>query len=398
MRKLFNKGSIVLKDKTCYIVGDTFLEKGKTKYKVRCVVCSGDKDLFPNGANFVTTSRVLNSSSSYSCPCSSSYKGWNTKPLEILVRRVVPHTFTIDFLGKSLLKPSSEIRIQCACGEQKVKTITYLRSKNIVCTSCGDSKRLLIRNKEETFIADILKRDGFFDFKWEDFSGKVKDSKFSYSCICGNVTTKTCTQFRTNPKASCIFCGKNTSGKRRTHKEFTEDATSFCKSRGVEFLKWEESIPKDTLSKFMWKCFCGKINKTSFNNFKRGGGCRSCASKTRTFKGSGYLYISLWELGKESVIKFGITKNPNPILRVNCFGRDNVSVGSLLSVDFYKFYQYETACTIEDYLKGTFVDLTSPISGVSKGKQEVVEGRKLQEVKEALGYFLWLSNKSRSRG
>lgn len=314
-------GSIVPKYKTCYKVTKVYHENyrgtKKLRYEIQCIKCNGV--LVSSDRVFPVDARGLKNPKSYCCPCAKNFSGWTEEERKSNIEKSLPQgSIVLSFPDR--LTEKGYIKVYCkGCKEEISVQIMTVSQDKFVC-GCNRKSWNYNRQEEEKVIKTSLK-DGYSFGKWECEGGTTRKDKFSIICKEGHKKVVSVDQFRSKRKTTLLCTRCDSQSLRRYNKDYENTILKICESQGYRFLGWESIKFRHTIhSKFKWKCWCGNLNSTSFDNFTRDRGCKECSSKTRNYTGTGYLYLSEWSTTLNyPILKVGITKLRRPIKRVRQF-------------------------------------------------------------------------------
>lgn len=385
----YSIGEVILKNKTCYRVVAARQEGVKFKYEVYCLKCGQDSELFGE-ATFETFGETLKDPNKYICGC-GKYKKWTPYQYQIKVNRKLPDNFkrvSFENITTNKLRTKDYVKLSCTCGSTRMIKLNDLLTKNAVCVKCTTKMRPLLKEEELQTILRVVPKS-LIGVRWDVFTGKVKTSYFKYSCsLCGDSTRRNIDYFRSTNTVSCRN-GCENRHRKRSPEIFDKEVKSFCKERGVKFLTWE-GTPNTIYSKFFWECFCGYRNKTSFDNFSRGKGCRFCKTKIRGYNGIGYLYLSEWDSTFGTLCKIGITKQTRPLNRVMDYKKNSFVLRNT-NFKIYQFKDYTVASGIEGYIKSRYCTDSIPNHLFREGSTETITKVSFAQIQEVLEYYMTLA-------
>lgn len=181
-------------------------------------------------------------------------------------------------LFNSFDKTTDKIKLRCSCGNEFITTFNTFKHKyKRQCDDC--SKEKLRKNKA----FDILSIEKFVednsDCKLLSTEYKNSDTKLLFECKCGNKFETSFNKFKTRNKRQCNDCGKKIFHE-KTSLSF-EYVNDFVKNNSNCELISDSVYDSNSILKF--KCSCGKIFETSFNNFNSRNQryCKDCSTKIR---------------------------------------------------------------------------------------------------------------------
>jgi hypothetical protein len=100
-------------------------------------------------------------------------------------------------------------------------------------------------------------------------------TKMEYKCQCGNLSKIVFDSFQRGNR--CKLCGnKKCSESNKTVDQ--EIAVEYFKSQGCELL----DVYRDSSTSMNYRCSCGTLWKSNWNNFKKGKRCKECARIKRS--------------------------------------------------------------------------------------------------------------------
>lgn len=389
--KRFNVGDLILKEVSTYLILEKFKEYKPTysiiKYKIECSSCTEAG----YDRSFVTTRKVLLNPKSYSCPCSKSFEGYTIEDYRNKVRKLYSN-LTLTFYSEQVNQHSC-LSVFCKDCEESYKTnLNILLSDRFKCNCTLLNKPYNI-DKEISVIKACCVDTGYKLIKYNSTTGKVKYDYFLYHCNKGHSNYNTITNFR--DRGSKLYCRLCNTHKRRTKLEAQEELLTYVSEQGYKFLKWENSKDNFTIyDKFLWKCWCGYENSTSFDNFLRGRGCKSCSGKIKNYQGTGYLYLAEWLTTKGKVIKVGITKVRDPVRRVKEFKKNDICL-KLCRYEIIPWENYWDIKCLESYVKGVFNEFIteSKNSYSCYGHTEVITCVPFEIIRDTIKYYETLMKK-----
>lgn len=102
-------------------------------------------------------------------------------------------------------------------------------------------------------------------------------TKMKYKCVCGNETQIVFDSFRRGNR--CWDCGRNKVRKRTKALRLSHaEVSQYFTSQNCELL----DVYEKSCIVMHYRCSCGNLSKTNFNNFKRGRRCKECLRVKRS--------------------------------------------------------------------------------------------------------------------
>lgn len=169
-----------------------------------------------------------------------------------------------ELLEKEYINSFVKMEYRCSCGNiSKIAFSNFQKGQR--CRKCSTEKRKL----SYEYIYNYFKKH---DCELLETEYKNNYTKMKYKCSCGNNSEITFGNFQKGKR--CIKCG-------RTEKFTFEYVFNFFKEYNCELLETEYN---NVFTKMGYKCSCGNISESNFDNFKRYQGCRNCSIKKRAGK------------------------------------------------------------------------------------------------------------------
>lgn len=158
---------------------------------------------------------------------------------------------------------NTQMQFKCKCGNIFITTFNKFKYKNKrQCDICGYKIR-----------TEKLKLDIKYVKKFVDSNSRCKlisteylnsRTPMKFECQCGEIFETTFNSFNNQNQRQCTTCGIKIRADKR--KSDLDDITMFIKDNSDCELLEDEYINVDTKMKF--RCGCGEIFYTTFNNFK----------------------------------------------------------------------------------------------------------------------------------
>lgn len=181
-------------------------------------------------------------------------------------------------LFDSFDKTTDKINLRCNCGEEFITTFAKFKTRNK--RQCNDCSKEKLREEKAFNIRDVK------DFIESNSECKLMSkeyinaqSKLLLECSCGNKFETNFNKFKSRDKRQCNDCSKiSFHEKTSVNIEYVND---FVNNHSNCKLISDSVYDSNSILKF--KCQCGDIFETSFNNFKNGNQrqCKKCGAKMR---------------------------------------------------------------------------------------------------------------------
>lgn len=247
-------------------------KNGKPKmYKVICVECSKDKDLFPDGY-FVSTKGNLEKNKK-PCGCSNFPKWYDWQYL-VLLNRVSTSRFKVLGFDGEFKDISTKVKCECLKDGHTWSAGISPLLKGHGCPSCGKiaskQKRKIPTEKALRRCEDVCEKEGYTSLGFPN--GYTNSSSvFEYRCEEHGKQSVTFSNFTKPNGTKCPYCV----GKKKMPHTFIKDILKRCSLDNYTFIGFQNGY-LGNLSKISYLCPEHGLQEQRYANFMSGAGCSKC--------------------------------------------------------------------------------------------------------------------------
>lgn len=289
----------------------------KQTYYFNCSICSADKELFPDGIFTARKEHIYRGV--IPCGCSKSPRMNENQAIVMMKRSSSCEKY--KYVGMVGQYTGVGTRVIMSCGEHGDWSTSRVDRviRGVICPKCKPS---VIGNKlkETNLLPDEVMIDRFMDGGgYQDRSIFKRSSRSGYwyiychACANDDISKAGLCDGWFESQAGHITRGRkacrcsNNFKWSQEQREFT--ISSECKSRGLDFMGWDDGSYRTTQSKFIASCLYHGRFATSVANFMyQGTSCPGCAHGGYDQTSTGYVYTLRSDCG--AYIKVGISNAP----------------------------------------------------------------------------------------